>query len=274
MTTPRSPLNEDELRRQLASAAGLIDPQPPTRAELEKLRQRRRRVLRIAGPPLFVAAAVAGIAAVSVAVAVHHDSQPRLPAATRPDPYPTVSSTSVIPTATTPIATTTSQKASTGSSSRSESHSTPPTDATGLPLVLSAYGFRVPRDWHEHPLTNYGGSGSWASFTEGSAAAPLHAAMPLSVQFTESAAQGTLYTKDGRAILSEAANATLCAPTSWQAISPSAISFSCAPVSGMVPRGVLIVGTPPGPTGGTRQLIVTLPASQQATVTRILDSFH
>ena len=89
MNTPRSPLSEDDLRRQLASAAELIDPQPPTRKDLNALRRRYRRTHQVlrAGAPLVVAAAVAAVAITATAVAVHHRSQPRPPATHQPLPH-------------------------------------------------------------------------------------------------------------------------------------------------------------------------------------------
>lgn len=84
-------------------------------------------------------------------------------------------------------------------------------------------------------------------------------------------ATGFLYTRDGKPVLSEAVNFTLCPPTHWQAISSSAISFTCAPVSGMQARGILIVEPSPN---GTKQLIVTMPADEEAAATQILDSFR
>jgi hypothetical protein len=274
-------MSENELRRELASAAELIDPQPPTRAELQALARRRRGLLRTVSPPLLVAAAVAAVAAVSVAVATQHSSQPRPPATTGPDPVPTVLSTPPAPRPSTshpvvpptrPSSKPSSHPSTSGSDSGSSSHSAPP--PIGLPLVPGAYGFLVPDGWHEHPLANYGGSGSWASYTKGTTLPPFDGAAGNAVQYAVSAAQGTLYDGSGRPILSEAVNATMCAPTHWQSISASAISFTCVPVDGMTPRGVLIVRTPPGRPGGTKQLVITLPADQQSTATQILDSFH
>lgn len=89
--------------------------------------------------------------------------------------------------------------------------------------------------------------------------------------YSISASAGLLYTQDGKPILSQAAWRSLCPATHWQPISPSAISFTCAPVPGMQPQGVLIVEPH---YGGTRQVIVTLPADEQATATDILNSFH
>jgi hypothetical protein len=270
-------VSENELRRELASAAELIDPRPPTRDELQALARRRHGLLRTVSPPLLVAAAVAAVAATSVAIAVQHSSQPRPPAVTGPDPVPTVSSTPPRPSTSHPVppprpSAKHSKPSTSASDSGSSSHSAPP--PAGLQLGPGAYGFLVPDGWHEHPLANYGGSGSWASYTKGTTLPPFHGAAGYAVQYAVSAAQGTLYDGSGRPILSDAVNATVCAPTQWRPLSASAISFTCAPVEGMVPQGVLIVRTPPGRSGGTKQLIVTLPADQQATTTQILDSFH
>jgi hypothetical protein len=123
MNTPRSPLSEDELRRQLASAAELIDPQPPTRKNLNALRRRHRRTHRIlrAGAPLVVAAAVAAVAITATAVAVHHRFQPRPPATHQPVPH------TPQPTAPTPNSSTPTASASTAPPSRTASTTNPPT---------------------------------------------------------------------------------------------------------------------------------------------------
>ncbi len=283
---PRRELDEDTLRNQLTSAADLIDPHPPTRDELDALRRRPgrgHRALRMS-PPLLVAAAVAAIAvaATAVAVAVQHRSEPLPPAthhsspttlpSTVPAPRP---STIIAPNrpstrgTTTPLANTTpSRPTSSSTTSPSTSSAAPP---SGLQLVTGPYGFLVPAGWHTHPLWNGQGSGSWASFTQGPAAAQLTAPVPNSVLYSLWGGSGLIYTRDGTPVLSEAVNHALCQPTHWQPISPSAISFTCAPVAGMQPRGILIVNPRPG---GTKQVVVTVPADEQATATEILGSFH
>jgi hypothetical protein len=142
---------------------------------------------------------------------------------------------------------------------------------SGLQLVPGPYGFSIPAGWHSHLLANYGGSGSWASFTRGPAAAPFHAAAPYSVQYFLWGGSGLIYSRAGNPVLSQAAKDTLCPATAWHAISANAISFTCAPVAGIQPRGVLIVEPRPG---GTKQLLVTLPGTQQPTATAILNSFR
>src|SRR5262245_37828430 len=100
--SPHRELDEDTLRRQLAAAAELIDPQPPTREDLDALRRRARRAhstLR-AGAPLAVAAGVVAIAAAG-AVALQHRSEP-LPPATRPPGPSTAPSTSPVPSSAAP----------------------------------------------------------------------------------------------------------------------------------------------------------------------------
>jgi cytoskeletal protein RodZ len=276
---PRRKLDEDTLRQQLTSAAQLIDPRPPTRDELNALHRRPRRghrALRMS-PPLLVAAAVAAIAVAATTVAIQHRSEPRPPATQPPGP-------------TTPPPTTPAQRPSTATSPNHPSRqatttppvSTPPASPTSpstpatnapsvLPLVRGPYGFSIPAGWHAQPLTNYGGSGSWASFTRDPATAVLRAPAPYAVVYSISASAGLLYTQDGKPVLSEAVNYSLCPVAHWQAISPSAVSFTCASVSGMQPQGILIVEPH---AGGTKQLIVTLPAEELATATVILNSFH
>lgn len=130
MNTPRSPLSEDELRRQLASAAELINPQPPTRKDLNALRRRHRRTHQVlrAGAPLVVAAAVAAVAITATAVAVHHRSQPRPPATSQPVPH-TPQPTAPAPDSSSPTASASSAP------SRTASTTNPPTSPPASPVT-------------------------------------------------------------------------------------------------------------------------------------------
>jgi len=280
MSASRPPLSENELRRELASAAELLDPQPPTRDELQALARRRHGLLRTVSPPLLVAAAVAAVAAVSVAVATQHSSQPRPPATTGPDPVPTVSSTPPAPRPSTshpvvppPRPSSKESKPSTSASdSGSSSHSAPPPAG----FVQGPYGFLIPQGWHVHPLVSGGGGTTfWGSVTrepnpDTASAAPFTADY-VSGWLSAGRGVGLPYTSGHQPDLSIAAAGTFCAAVQWQPISSNEISFTCPPVSGQVPRGVLIVEPYPN---GTKQVVVTLPAGQQSTATQILDSFH
>jgi len=143
--------------------------------------------------------------------------------------------------------------------------------ADGLRLVPGPYGFLVPSSWQEaFPLTNWGGSASDALFSAGPVHAP-YPGMPQTIEYRLDGGESSVYNRNGQPILSSLARLSLCPAVSWQPISSHALTYTCTPVRGMVPTGILLAEPP---YQGIKQLLVTLPASQHEAVTRILDSLN
>jgi hypothetical protein len=134
------------------------------------------------------------------------------------------------------------------------------------------YGFLVPVGWRESPLTNYGGSGEFASFTAnttsaglilyevGSAAGPdvykpNHAPNPL-------AAAGPIPGPQGARRCKRVTDRTLLAS--------NIAEYTCTSRAGVQTMGVTVIEPYPQ---GFRQLQVSLPVGDPAT-DRILGSFR
>ncbi|HKF35236.1 MAG TPA: hypothetical protein VKB37_22985 [Jatrophihabitantaceae bacterium] len=231
--------------------------------------------------PLIAAACVAAVAVGTVTVAhvasEHRHAPPATSAAPTPHsppPRPTHASspTSVAPTPDSPPHA--SSPAHASSAPPSSSHAGPAGSTVvvdGLRLVPGPYGFLVPSSWQEaFPLTNWGGSASDALFSAGPVHAP-YPGMPQTIEYRLDGGESSVYNRNGQPILSSLARLSLCPAVSWQPISSHALTYTCAPVRGMVPTGILLAEPP---YQGIKQLLVTLPASQHEAVTRILDSLH
>lgn len=291
-------MNDVEQRiRQLLNES--VDARLGPRRPAPLFEPRRVERLRRFGPwaaPLVavasVAAVVAGTVGVSQVASSGHHVQPgsSVPALTPTPATPTGAPTSAAtgpstaPTGSPTSAPPTSPKTD-DSSSPARASSTPPSSSTpgppspgssavvvdGLHLVPGPYGFLVPSNWQEaFPLTNWGGSASDALFS----AAPVHApytGMPLTIEYRLDSGESSVYNRNGQPILSSLARLSLCPAVSWQPITSNALTFTCAPVQGMVPTGILLAEPP---NQGIKQLLVTLPPSQHEAVTRILNSLH
>ena len=232
--------------------------------------------------PLIAAASVAAVAVGTVTVAHVASEHRHAPPATSvaptphsPPPRPTHASspTSVAPTPDSPLQHA-SSPAHASSAPPSSSHPGPASStvvADGLRLVPGPYGFLVPSSWQEaFPLTNWGGSASDALFSAGPVHAP-YPGMPQTIEYRLDGGESSVYNRNGQPILSSLARLSLCPAVSWQPISSHALTYTCTPVRGMVPTGILLAEPP---YQGIKQLLVTLPASQHEAVTRILDSLN
>jgi hypothetical protein len=239
--------------------------------------------------PLLAAASVAAVAAATVTVAhvasEHRHTPPATSVAPTPDsptPPPSPASSPATSAAPTPDSPTPPPSPA---SSPARVSSAPPSSSTpgpgtlssstvvvdGLRLVPGPYGFLVPSSWQEaYPLTNWGGSASDALFSAGPVHAP-YTGMPLTIEYWLDRGDSSVYNRNGQPILSSLAKLSLCPAVSWQPISSNALTFTCAPVSGMVPTGILLAETPQQ---GIKQLLVTLSTGQHEATTRILDSLH
>jgi len=224
-----------------------------------------------------VAAVAVGTVTVAHVASEHRHAPPATsvaPTPHSPPPRPTHASspTSVAPTPDSPPHA--SSPAHASSAPPSSSHAGPAGSTVvvdGLRLVPGPYGFLVPASWQEaFPLTNWGGSASDALFSAGPVHAP-YPGMPQTIEYRLDGGESSVYKRNGQPILSSLARLSLCPAVSWQPISSHALTYTCAPVRGMVPTGILLAEPP---YQGIKQLLVTLPASQHEAVTRILDSLH
>jgi hypothetical protein len=218
--------------------------------------------------PLLAAASVAAVAAATVTVAhvasEHRHTPPAISVAPTPDsPTPPPSPAS------SPARVSSAPPSSSTPGPGTSSSSTVVVD--GLWLVPGPYAFLVPSSWQEaYPLTNWGGSASDALFSAGPVHAP-YTGMPLTIEYWLDGGDSSVYNRNGQPVLSSLAKLSLCPAVSWQPISSNALTFTCAPVRGMVPTGILLAETPQQ---GIKQLLVTLSTGQHEATTRILDSLH
>lgn len=233
---------------------------------LTKLRTRarvRRRRRFVSGG--FALACVAAIGAVSTVLASSGTSnasgQPGVAvASTTPAPTPTDAEPSVEPTPEPSLS-------DSGSPTPAPSESSPPP----ITLVTGPYGFDVPQGWDLKPLTNYGGPGSYAVFSESPNAISQ-------VNYMENGGSfGQMYTSDPTpqpnptGFTGGFMGGVVCQLTSVKATGSNTARFACTAPDGYVSIGAVVVDPIPK---GFRALEVTLPRSQSDDAVRILDSFR
>lgn len=196
-------------------------------------------------PPLLAAAAVIAVVATVVAMFGSTGSHPPVPPGSK---QPTSTSAAPAP------------------------RTTAPAPAPGLSLVPSGYGFLRPEGWVPQPLRSDGGPASRAAFTDTHVSSTLTSPVAASIIYeVNGGSLGLVYDANRRPLLAGALAGVRCGVTSHHVLAANTVAFTCAPVNGQSPTGLIVVEPYPQ---GTRQLIVTLPPAEQSSATAILDSFR
>jgi hypothetical protein len=239
---------------------GLVDPDPAVLDGIgRKAHRRRRRMI------ASVAAGLVGATALLALVIGVSQATPR-----RVTVAGAVSNTAA-PTSTggessTSLGSSTTSTSAPTSSSTAPDASTTSTTAvvSGVTLTRGTLGFSVPEGWTFAPLTNYGGPGSFASWTNPSSPDQV-------VSYSESGTgSGLIYNSEQTPNLTNALGAARCSVTSSQPLSNSEELFTCDnPPTGTETRGLIVVR--PYATGWFA-VSVTAPTALDQVVTRILNS--